>query len=1102
MSAFAYRRLSVVVVAVWWWFGWNFSQQLLRLPLADAAAMTTTTTPASGTLAGATATAEEESAVLSMEKGSTLLIKLEAVYDDESPREKQQPPEAARVAEEEEEEEEPAADDDDEGDDDESVVPEEEEEEEEPAADDDDEGDNDESVVVVVEPAFPGIYTVRYTYHRAVVPPSGESSVFPRAGVVGVSGDDNGAFDRLLRELDAIRVDCDDGETDDAGCRGQFLIRTEDAYREILAGGGAAAAEPDGGSETEEEDVNERRGGDDDGGTRESSSSSSTDDRPRLHSLEFDPALTERWVRPRMRVAAESADRAKRHRGLRLRSTWDVPEGKNLSLGRGGGYSTIPLYECYYDYQGMMDWIKDFMARCVDSSILEVTWTDIGDSWEKTKSSDGGGGGYDIYALTITGKAPAEPAPGASDVPVGESDANRNRQHKEIERDSARESQFLFGKGRNDENPDDADESSSSSSDPGKAPFLIVSATHAREYTPPILVKLWLERLLEKVEAGDADFLSMLEQTEIHWIPYLNPDGRIVAETEEPLRRKNMNDEWTGNVDDSLVCPADAFGVDLNRNLPYEWGNDEGSSDKPCSYDSRGSGPGSEPETQALVRYATRIFPAPQRRSSALNSAGTDYNVAHTPGLSMDGESSRRWKGYDPLTTRGVFADIHSYGRVYIYPWGNANAVSPNDAAFRSAMGHVESMTGNAALGPGPNHYGAASGATDDWAYGVLGAFSMTWELGSEFHEPCEDFARDAPKHFGAFEYLAKLAPFPFALGVGPITTGVEGLPGTLALYYRSIDDEMEEEEELALLQPLLPDGNVTIQNDALLAAARRIVRMGTNTAHDLGRNLVIGVTVKLPEVIPSDEDPIDFEDDDDGRPHHHHSRREDPSSIAVVRVFFRGAHPLVGIESVELITTGRGGEYWEVDVSGDDDDDEEGTTSDDDGSRSYEISVPIDEVWKAFGVESRCPEDVDVEDDVDVTTATERTLYFQAVDDVGNPGPVTARKITVMVRPEAEDDDDDDDDFFGALLAGDGATGPPPSVVVAPVVPPEPTIAREPNSNLIRTAAQAAVDCAQEKSSSGGASSSSSGHRSLVVVAAAASVAGFLGSLAVTASW
>ena len=66
------------------------------------------------------------------------------------------------------------------------------------------------------------------------------------------------------------------------------------------------------------------------------------------------------------------------------------------------------------------------------------------------------------------------------------------------------------------------------------------------------------------------DLLSLLDTIQIHWIPYLNPDGRILAETTQPFRRKNVNIDWTGNLRDSEICSPDSYGVDLNRNFPFE----------------------------------------------------------------------------------------------------------------------------------------------------------------------------------------------------------------------------------------------------------------------------------------------------------------------------------------------------------------------------------------------------------------------------------------------------------------------------------------------------------------------------------------------------
>ena len=43
----------------------------------------------------------------------------------------------------------------------------------------------------------------------------------------------------------------------------------------------------------------------------------------------------------------------------------------------------------------------------------------------------------------------------------------------------------------------------------------------------------------------------------------------------------------------------------MNRNFPFEWGKEDGSSSRPCGPDTHGIAPGSEPETRALINYLT-----------------------------------------------------------------------------------------------------------------------------------------------------------------------------------------------------------------------------------------------------------------------------------------------------------------------------------------------------------------------------------------------------------------------------------------------------------------------------------------------------------------
>eukprot|EP00531_Pseudo-nitzschia_arenysensis_P001063 CAMPEP_0116126326 /NCGR_PEP_ID=MMETSP0329-20121206/6276_1 /TAXON_ID=697910 /ORGANISM="Pseudo-nitzschia arenysensis, Strain B593" /LENGTH=897 /DNA_ID=CAMNT_0003620409 /DNA_START=112 /DNA_END=2805 /DNA_ORIENTATION=- len=792
----------------------------------------------------------------------------------------------------------------------------------------------------------------------------------------------------FLQRFDLIEIECDEENTVDStqkessndeshdlqSCRGHLLVRSHEEYQEIIA------SQTRVNSETQDEQSKTT--------ILNASSNQST-----LQSFEYNSTLTKEWVHHRMKVA--EGDSSKENRQLhdsankKRRKTAEDFRNRNDYLFRNKEYSTILFYDCYYDYAGTMEWIRDFFnTYTTESSPLEVTWTDIGDSWKKTKND----GGYDIFALTITLKSKDNPT-------------------MEIPTSLTSPSQRSAGDTKMD-----------------KAPILLVSSTHAREYTPPILVRRWLEYLSQKVEEKDPTYLSMLEHTKIHWIPYLNPDGRQLAENLQPFRRKNLNDEWTGIPGASAICAPDNFGVDLNRNCPFEWGKNDGSSSQACSPHGRGAYPGSEPETQALTSYASQIFPVAQRRENALNSGGGDYFVAHDYEESVE-YSSTKWIGFTPDTTRGVFIDVHSYGKVYIYPWGNVNSVSPNDLSFRSGMGHVETLTRLDALGPGPEHYGVASGATDDWAYAVLGAFAMTWELGSRFHEPCDDFEERYERHLGAFLYLAQIAPFPFAMGRGPVVAHTQVPHETIRLHYQVVEEEVEGIWIFDL------DDNSTDVNDnntdvdeleSYYTTTREIVRMESNTVFDLGESIDLLVAIKFPEVIKGESATINFDGNIQG---HYENTEDEASSVEKIRIFYGEDNPLTVAPSASSTfednsSSSAIAKHWEMNVT-------EGIDTSD-GTVFYTVSITRDQLWEAFG------------DKDEAEYTTEQFLYIQAMDNLGNPGPIDAVRLTIMVVEAPELDGDGDNGGDSGLSLGNVRNTPisitlPPTSAPAPQTQPVP---------------------------------------------------------------
>lgn len=245
------------------------------------------------------------------------------------------------------------------------------------------------------------------------------------------------------------------------------------------------------------------------------------------------------------------------------------------------GYGRISGFQCYLDYAGAMEYLQALVDGQSNYSHLKLELIDIGDSYLKTQSDSEG---HDIYALKL---------------------------------------------------------SSATSTLSTKVPMMIVTGIHPREYAPPEMVRHWIHSFLDP---DNLELEVILESTDIYWIPYVNPDGRVLAETTQMYRRKNLN----AQADGSASCREDQFGVDLNRNFPFRWGRDDGSTDRPCLQTFRGSAAGSEPETQAVVELGKSIFAESQRV------VPTNFN-------------SDVAIGYNESSTSGIFLDIHSWGNYYIY---------------------------------------------------------------------------------------------------------------------------------------------------------------------------------------------------------------------------------------------------------------------------------------------------------------------------------------------------------------------------------------------------------------------------------------------------
>ena len=222
---------------------------------------------------------------------------------------------------------------------------------------------------------------------------------------------------------------------------------------------------------------------------------------------------------------------------------------------------------------------------------------------------------------------------------------------------------------------------------------LYTAIHHAREPMSMMETIFYMWYLLENYGTND-EVTYLVNNTQMFFVPCLNPDGFIYNETTNPtgggMHRKNRRNVGTTNK-----------GVDLNRNYSYGWGT-TGVSTNVNNDTYPGTGAFSEPETQAL-----RWLVQNHNFTMAFN--------AHTYARSI----------LFPIgVTNEEFADHHDYFQDYTLHMAEINAYTAMKASD---------------LYP-------ASGDSDDYMYKVdIGVgekdtiFAHTPEVGTAFWQPSDE---------------------------------------------------------------------------------------------------------------------------------------------------------------------------------------------------------------------------------------------------------------------------------------------------------------------------------------------------------------------------
>mgnify|MGYP005682367387 FL=1 len=196
---------------------------------------------------------------------------------------------------------------------------------------------------------------------------------------------------------------------------------------------------------------------------------------------------------------------------------------------------------------------------------------------------------------------------------------------------------------------------------------------HGNEYLGTALAWLTAKFYINEWNAGSEEAITVLQNTELHILIMLNPDGND-ADT-----RHTLNLTTAANP---LVSEPVPTGIDLNRNYDHFWDNCS-----PSDPFAPGAGPFSEPETKANAEY--------------MNTYVTDADL---------------------------YVTMHTGVWIILYPWGKWPEQPSDWELFHGIRDDVNENISdipmqNANQGLYPN-----CGTSRDYGYGVMGFPTFTFE--------------------------------------------------------------------------------------------------------------------------------------------------------------------------------------------------------------------------------------------------------------------------------------------------------------------------------------------------------------------------------------
>jgi hypothetical protein len=236
-------------------------------------------------------------------------------------------------------------------------------------------------------------------------------------------------------------------------------------------------------------------------------------------------------------------------------------------------------------------------------------------------------------------------------------------------------------------------------------PDILFMAGHRANSLISVEIAMYLINHLTSNYGIDGSITELINTREIWIIPMVNPDGHEYVSNETANWEKNRRN----NQDET-------FGVNLNRNYGYEWGEDEHTSSDSVSQNYHGTGVFSEPETLAI--------------KNLVQSQDFVFSLAFS-----------------------------SNGEMITYPWGHTNSSTSADELLSEIANDMAMYNGYSTMQS--SQFEKNRGNADDWLYSEADVLPFTIYAGDEDIPQEGEIESIASENLAACLYLLDIADDP-----------------------------------------------------------------------------------------------------------------------------------------------------------------------------------------------------------------------------------------------------------------------------------------------------------------------------------------------------